>query len=173
MVAPRIGARLDGHETVATFVVGEHATCAREVRIQRRTVIVVLVPVAARGIALPDFNQSVRNREPVVIEHATADDDALPEWIAAMLAGQIAVLRPHIVHAEHRPGDLRQSMRQHDQRPGRRALARGRIRRMQQFRLRAFVRPPVTGKIGHAHRSRCVRVGCRTCSAIVAELARR
>ena len=48
VVAPRVGARLDGDEPVAAVVVGEAAAGAGEVGVERRGVLVAQVGVAAR-----------------------------------------------------------------------------------------------------------------------------
>src|SRR5450830_1092753 len=55
MITPGIRARFDGHKTVTAIVVGEHLAEASEIRVQRCIVLVALVPVAAGGITLPDF----------------------------------------------------------------------------------------------------------------------
>jgi hypothetical protein len=107
---------------------------------------VVFMPVAPGGVALPDLDQRVRHRTRVLVEHLSGDYDALAQRFAFVLAREVAVFRTHRVVAEQRPGDFRQRVRQQDQRLRWRALARGRIRRIEVFGLRE----PVTGDIGHA-----------------------
>ena len=57
VVGPRVGAGLDGDEAVPAVGVGERPPGAREVRVERRGVLVGLVPVAAGGVGLPDLDQ--------------------------------------------------------------------------------------------------------------------
>ena len=59
VVPPRVGAGLDRDEAVAALVVGEAAAGAGEVRVERRRVLVDLVPVAAGGVRLPDLDERV------------------------------------------------------------------------------------------------------------------
>ena len=123
VVAPGIGAGLDRDEAVAALGVGDArgpapvkfgssgAGCwSRD------------VDVAAGGVGLPDLDQRVRHRPAVLVEHAAGDDDALAERLAGMLAGQVGVARPHALVAVDRAGQLRQRVRQDDQRLLRRAL---------------------------------------------------
>ena len=51
---------------------------------------VELVNVASRGVGLPDLDQAVPDRPAVAVEHAR-DDDALPQRLALVLAGQVVV----------------------------------------------------------------------------------
>src|SRR5258706_7051132 len=127
MIAPRIRARLDGDEAVAAFLVGKHAAGAVKIRIQRRIVIVVPVPITSGRVALPDLDQGVRYRAGVLVEYASADDDAFAQRGGCVLPREIAVFRPDIIEAEYRSGHFRQGMRQHDERFGRCTLARGRV----------------------------------------------
>src|SRR5690242_20374412 len=100
VVAPGVGARPDRHETVAALGVGQHTPVAREVGVKRRSVRVVLMPVAAGRVALPDLDQGVRDGPAVLIQHAPTHDDALAERLTAMLAGEVAVARSHVAIAE-------------------------------------------------------------------------
>ena len=68
--------------------------------IERRIVSVVLVPVTAGGIALPDLDQRVRHRAIVFVEDPAADDDALAKRVTGVLAREVAVFRPNVVLAE-------------------------------------------------------------------------
>jgi hypothetical protein len=79
MVAPGIGAGLDGDEAVAALVVGHHAALAREVGIERRVVLVARMDVAAAGVGLPDLDQGTRHRAPVLVDDAAGDDDAFAQ----------------------------------------------------------------------------------------------
>ena len=91
MVAPWVRAGLDRDEAVAALVVGEAAAGAGEVRVERRGVLVDLVPVAAGRVRLPDLDQRVAHRPAVLVEHAAGDDDPLAERLALVLARQVAV----------------------------------------------------------------------------------
>src|SRR3546814_5450720 len=77
MIAPGIGAGLDGDEAIAPRVVGHHPARAGEVRVERRVMLVPRVDVAAAGIGLPDLHQGPRHRAAVFVEHAAAHDNAL------------------------------------------------------------------------------------------------
>ena len=49
------------------------------------------VTVASGGVGLPELHQRVADRPAVLVQHAAADDDALAERLAGVLAGQIGV----------------------------------------------------------------------------------
>ena len=66
----------------------------------------------------------MRHRAAVLVEHAAADDDALADRLALVLAREVVVGRLDVVVAEHRPGDLRERLRRQDQRLRRAALLR-------------------------------------------------
>ena len=59
VVLPGIGAGLDRDEAVAAVVVGHDAAAAREVRVERRRVLVDAMAVAAGRVGLPDLDQRV------------------------------------------------------------------------------------------------------------------
>ncbi len=114
-------------KVVVAGVVGQRAAAAAEIRIDRRQIGVLLVPVAAAGIGLPELDQRVRHAAAGLVEHAAVDDDALADGIAVLgvIADQVVVERPEIVVAEHRSGDLRDRILQRQQRLARRAQHRG------------------------------------------------
>src|SRR4029453_11138749 len=56
MVSPRVRAWLDGNEAVAALVVGQAAARAREVRVERRGMLIDLVVVAAGGARPADLD---------------------------------------------------------------------------------------------------------------------
>jgi hypothetical protein len=68
MVFPRVRTRLDADEGVAALDIGDHPPRAREVRIERRGMIVPPVHVPAGGVRLPDLEQGVRHRPVVLVE---------------------------------------------------------------------------------------------------------
>src|SRR3546814_12377870 len=78
VIAPGIGAGLDGDEAVAALVVGDGAAIAGEIRIERRVVLVDGVAVTAGRIGLPQFDQRARHRPDVFVEHTPASAHALP-----------------------------------------------------------------------------------------------
>jgi len=93
VIAPRIGAGLDGDEAVVAGGIALGAACAGEVRIQRRRMLVADMDVAAAGIGLPDLDQRVGHAATVLVEHMAVHDDALADRLAAVLGGEIVVAR--------------------------------------------------------------------------------
>ncbi|CAM5375983.1 hypothetical protein SANTM175S_07132 [Streptomyces antimycoticus] len=57
VVAPRIGARLDGGEAVGTVVVGQRPPHTGEVGVERRGVLIAQMGVAARRVGLPQLDE--------------------------------------------------------------------------------------------------------------------
>src|SRR3546814_17950658 len=70
-----------------TLCVGDAASAAEEVGIERRVVLVRLVDVAAGGVGLPDLDQRVGLRAPRLVEHAAGDGDALANGLSGGLPG--------------------------------------------------------------------------------------
>jgi hypothetical protein len=68
--------------------------------------LVFRVPVPAGRIRLPNLNQSVRDRPPVAVEDSSADNDALAEWFAGMLDGQVVVVFPNSLMTVNGSRDL-------------------------------------------------------------------
>ena len=116
MVLPRVGAGLDAEERVAALGVGHRAADPVEVGIEPRRPVVAGLPVTARRVGLPDLDQRVGHRFAVGVEHAAAHDDPLPDGLAVVLAGQVAVAVLDPALAEQRTGDLGQPLREHDER---------------------------------------------------------
>ena len=85
VVAPRIGARLDRGEPVRAVSAGQAATEAREVRVDRRVVLLRLVDVTAGRVGLPDLDELARDRSSVTIDDAAADGDPLADRPAAVV----------------------------------------------------------------------------------------
>lgn len=124
VIGPRIGAGLDGNETVAAVVVGEHAAATSEIGIERGVVLIVLVQIAARGVGLPDFDERVAHRAAVFVDDAAADDDAFSERMTGVLAGQIVVGVLDDRMAENRAGDFGKRTRHKNWRMRRRTFER-------------------------------------------------
>jgi hypothetical protein len=126
-VAPRVGARLDRAIRVVAVLVGEHAAAAAEVRVERADVLVLLVPVAAARVALPDLDQRVLHRPAQLVVDVAVDDDALADRQAVLgvVEDQVVVLGPQLLGAEHRRGHFRERLLQRDQRQARAAQHAG------------------------------------------------
>src|SRR6516225_3434926 len=88
VVAPWIRSRLDRAEEVMAVLVGERTTAAPEVRIERRDIAVVRVPITAASVRLPDLDQRIPDRPRVLVEDITVHDDALADRQAALRAIQ-------------------------------------------------------------------------------------
>ena len=165
MIPPRIRSRLDRGEAVVALRVRQRSPRAREIRIERRGMLVGFMPVASRGVALPDLDQRVRHGTPVVVDHAPGHDDALADRLALTLPRQIVVRFLDVAVPEDRPGHLGKRVRQQNQRIARAAQHGRAIRRIQQRRLRALRIPAVWrnhyGRACPLDRTRCL--GCDTC----------
>src|SRR6266704_571735 len=135
VVAPGILARPNADEAVAAFGVGHGAPGAGEVRIERCIVLIGAVRVAPGRVRLPDFDQGVRHRLAVLVEHAPAHDNALADRLAPVLAGEIVVGRLDVAVAEDRAGQLGQGLRRHDERLRRASLLRRGVWRVVVLRL--------------------------------------
>src|SRR4030081_2044364 len=116
MIFPWICARLDREEAVTSFGIGDRASAAAEIRVERRVVVIVLVRITPGRIGLPDFDQRIGHGLAVFIEHASCDDYALAERLAGMLMRQVVVSCLDVFMAEYRTGYFRQGLRQQDQR---------------------------------------------------------
>src|SRR6056297_1099916 len=73
----RIGARLDGLDTVTAFGISLQLRPALEVFVQRRRVGVGFVRITTVRIGLPDVDQRVGYRVAVLVKHAPVDFDHL------------------------------------------------------------------------------------------------
>ena len=82
MIAPGVGAGLDGDEAVLTFRVRLRAAGAGEIRIERRGMLIDDMDVAAAGIGLPEFDQRIRHAAAVFVEHVAVHDDAFADRLA-------------------------------------------------------------------------------------------
>src|SRR5215207_617139 len=106
MILPGIGAGLDSGEAVAALRVGDDTAGPGKVRVDRRRMLVDDMDVAARGVRLPDFEERVRNRPAVLVEHASGHDDALAERLAGVLAREVGVVLAHALMPIDRAGEL-------------------------------------------------------------------
>src|SRR5262249_29638689 len=113
----------DRDEAVGAVGAGEAAPGTREVRVERRRMLIDLVAVAAGRVRLPDLDELPRERPPGVVEQPPAHDDALRERVALVLARQVAVGLADRVVAEHRAVERVELLGQRHERPLRDAQA--------------------------------------------------
>src|SRR4029077_11466482 len=83
MIAPRIRAGLHRHEAIRAVDIGHHSANPGEVRIERRFVLIAVVSIAACGVGLPNFDETLRNRAAILVEHETRDNDTFAERFTA------------------------------------------------------------------------------------------
>src|ERR1700712_5509694 len=88
VIAPGIGAGLDGDEAVIALRIGLRAAGTGEIRIERRRMLVDDMDIAAAGIGLPQLDQRIRDTATVFVEHMAVHDDALAERLALALQGE-------------------------------------------------------------------------------------
>ena len=145
VVAPWVSAGLHGDESVAALTIGETASGACEVRVERRRVIVDRVDVAPSGVGLPCLDQRVAHWMPVAVHDLAGDDNPLAERLAVVLARQVGILRPHLNAPEGRSGKVVEPFRRKPDQPAarrapdRRAVIRVQVRR---FEVAVGVRHP-------------------------------
>ena len=114
VVAPGVGAGLDGDELVAAVPVGHGPAAAGEVRVDRRGPGVPAVAVAPGGVRLPDLHQRVADRAAVGVEQPPGDGDPLADRHLVVLAREVVLDRPRAQVAELRAGRLRHLVGQVD-----------------------------------------------------------
>ena len=136
VIAPGIGAGLDGDEAVIALRVRLGAAGAGKIRIERRGMLIDDMHVTAAGIGLPQFDQRVRHAAAVFIEHMAVHDDAFADRLALALNGEVVIVLAHRLVAVDRPGQFRQRMPHRDQRLGGRALDRALVAGGQPRRMR-------------------------------------
>src|ERR1700675_468210 len=103
VISPRISARPNSNKSEVAILIGECVAAAFEIRIERRIMLIHIVPVAARGISLPDLDQRACNRPSIFIHHPPTNDDALTKRLAVVLASEIAGLPIDRKKIETRP----------------------------------------------------------------------
>jgi len=106
MISPRIGSRLDGKKTVAALSISQRSPASAEIRIERRIVLIVSVPVTARRVRLPQFHKRSAHRLPVFIENASAHHDSLACRSSCVLRSQVRISGPHRGMAKYRSRPL-------------------------------------------------------------------
>src|SRR5437879_11559047 len=130
MILPRVRAGFYGDKTIAALAIGEHASAAGEIRIERRAVLIHTMPIAPRRVGLPNLHQRSGNGAPLFIQYAAAHDDAFAEGFATVLVRQVIIVFAHGAMAQDGAGQLRQSVRQRNPRLDSGTIARGAVRRV-------------------------------------------
>ena len=115
------------------------------------------VPVAARGVRLPDLDQLATQRAAVGAEHAAADDDPLAERLALVLAGEVVVELAERQVAEDGARELRERVRKDDERLLRRAQRRAPVLGVEVRRVGPL--PVEVGAAGERGAAQCHRHG--------------
>jgi hypothetical protein len=112
VVPPGIRARLDGAEGIVAVVVGEGATAAAEVGVDRRDVVVVAVTVASAGVSLPGLDKGAWNAAAVLVAHVPMHDDALADRLTflGVVQDEVVVQRTEFVLPEDRARYLGQGV---------------------------------------------------------------
>ena len=106
MIFPRVGARFYGDKTIAALSVCEDTPAAREIRVERCTMLVHSMTVPARRVRLPNFNQRSGNGVSFFIQYAPAHDDAFSEGFPAVLVSQVIIVRTNVAMAENGAGEF-------------------------------------------------------------------
>src|SRR4029077_9821847 len=145
MILPGISAGFYGDKTIAAFTIREGAAAAREVRIERRVMLVHAMAVAPGRVRLPNFNQRAGNGASLFIQNSPADDDAFALRFTAVLMSKVAIVFADVAMAENGTGELRQGVREQDQRLFRVTFAGGDVGRVIVIRLRSSRGALITG----------------------------
>src|SRR6516164_5707575 len=129
VIAPWVGAGLDRVESIPSLTIGDAAPATQEIRVERCIVLVGLVYIASAGIGLPDLEQSVGQRPPVLTHNAAGDNDALAERLSvlARILRQISIQSTQALVGIDRSGQFRQRLLDRYQRLGRSTQRRGAI----------------------------------------------
>src|SRR5690606_14518630 len=123
---------------VVPALVRNRAPAASEIGVERRLVAFLLVPVAARGVGLPELEQRAGHPPAQLVENAPVDDDARADCALARpgeIVDEVVVEFAKNVVAEHRPGYFRPGVLERNQRLLRRAQHRGLVAGREGFRM--------------------------------------
>src|SRR6266404_7368891 len=104
VVAPGIRARLDRKKLVAAIRVGQCASAAVEIRIERCVVLIHFMQITSGGIRLPYFDQRAAHGLAAFVQQSPTDCNSFSEWCACMLRGQIAIIRTNAILPEDGSG---------------------------------------------------------------------
>lgn len=78
--------------------------------------LILDMSVPARGVRLPNLDQRIWNRPSITVQNSSANDDALAQRFARVLRSQIVILFPNPFVPINRSRNLRQRVRQQNQR---------------------------------------------------------
>ena len=100
---------MDRLESILSLRVGRASAGADEVGIERCGTLIALVEISARGIGLPELDESPGIWPAFFLEQPAGDDNALSERLAAGtgVSRQIRVAGTNGIRAKRRPGQLR------------------------------------------------------------------
>ena len=107
MIAPRVGPRLDGQEAVEAVRIGRGAAGPREVRIERRRMVVPGVEITSGRVGLPDLDQRVSHGMAVCVDDTAVHDNAFAKRLARVLPRKIVVGLGDRTMSKERAGELR------------------------------------------------------------------
>src|SRR5450432_2913353 len=95
VIFPGIRAWTNGQEAIDAISIGEAATHAKEVWIERSRPLIPFMEIAARGVCLPDFQQRVWYWVTAIVQDTTRDNDTLSNCLASSsrIACQIGIFR--------------------------------------------------------------------------------
>ena len=149
VILPRVSTRFYGNQTVIALAIRQHASAAREIRVERRAMLIHAMAIASRRIGLPDFDQRSGNRASLFIQDTPAHNDAFSDGFAAMLPSEVIIVLADVAMAEDRATKLRQGVREQDQGPFWESFARGSVGGVIVIWLGAVRCAPITDDSGH------------------------
>src|SRR5690625_636672 len=106
VVFPRVRPGLDRHETPIAVVIGQGASGAGEVRIDRRWMLVSLMDVSARGIGLPNLNKLAGYTSASAVEKASGHFTLAAARRTALSYRHVRFRRVHVAFAGDRRPQL-------------------------------------------------------------------
>ena len=112
IVHPWIGTGFDRAEKVIAMLIRDRAPATAEIGVERAKIDILFVPIAARGIGLPNLDQRLGHRARVFVQNPAVQNDPLAHRIAAMvkILDQVMVQSAQIVVAKGRARDLGQAL---------------------------------------------------------------
>ncbi len=126
VISPGIRARFDGVKFIIALGIGQTATCAEKIGVERRGVLVYFVDVPPGGVGLPNFEERVFERAAKFVGNFSVDDNSFAERLAIFsgVFGQIVVVFAKIETVKNRRRALGQRFFQKHERLGGRAQNR-------------------------------------------------
>src|SRR3954452_8791938 len=137
MITERIRAGLDRTKGIIAVLIGDHAPAPPEVRVDRRKIGIVLVPIAPTGVRLPYLHKRTRRATTGSVQHPAMHDDPLADWLTGLgiVLDKVVIQRSQFRMPEHRSGDFREGVLQRPQRQPGRAEHAGLVIRRQRRRM--------------------------------------